>query len=138
MYDSEEEIEEFTAQPLPNLQLKLQNPISEKIKCDTLCIGIYGISSLYVSSLVDIANMKPINRINFQRPKQKALASVYENNNGVMFIIFQENFEKMKEIHFSISLLYHLGSNVHGHMDTWTHGHMDTHTSKYWIIYTYF
>lgn len=65
-----------------------------------MCIGFYGISSLYVSTLIDVNSTKPIAYINFQRAKQKALAQVYQNGNNI-FIVFNSEFEKMKEIHLA-------------------------------------
>ena len=59
-------------------------------------------SSLFVSTLVDTRS--PVAQINFQKAKQKSLASVYVNREGEVvqaYIIFNEEFEKMKEIHFA-------------------------------------
>lgn len=72
----------------------------QKIKCDVLYVALFGVSSLYASTLVDTQN--PIAKINFQKAKQKSLASVYasEDKNSV-FVIFNDHFDKMKEIHFA-------------------------------------
>lgn len=73
--------------PLPNLDLVLQP--EEKITSQTLYIAFYGVSSLFVSTLVDTQN--PITRINFQKSKQKSLASVYSSADAKStFIIFNE------------------------------------------------
>jgi hypothetical protein len=70
------------------------------IKCDILYVAFYGISSIFASSLIN--TKEPIAKINFQKSKQKSLANVYEDkNNSSVYVIFNEEFEKMKEIHFA-------------------------------------
>jgi hypothetical protein len=48
-----------------------------KIESTALHVAFYGVSSLYASSLIDTQNV--VARINFQKSKQKSLASVYFN-----------------------------------------------------------
>jgi hypothetical protein len=62
--------------PQPELVLTIEP--AEKIACAALFIGFYGVSSLFVSTLVD--TKAPIARINFQKAKQKSLASVYKDS----------------------------------------------------------
>lgn len=60
-----------------------------KIQCDQLYVAFYGISSLFVSTLVDTNSS--IARINFQRAKQKSLASVYlDSGKKSAYLIFNE------------------------------------------------
>jgi hypothetical protein len=97
--DTEKEEKEFVMPPLKNLDFTIEP--DTKITCTTLYVAFYGVSSLYASTLVD-TNTAPVARINFQRSKQKALASVYQSQSkNEVFIIFNEEFEKMREIHFS-------------------------------------
>lgn len=67
------EEEEYVRPPNPTLEFKLSP--DNKIKCSTLCIGFFGVSSLFACTLV--RTEKPAATINFQKAKQKALASVY-------------------------------------------------------------
>jgi hypothetical protein len=60
--------------PLKDLHFSIEP--EAKITCATIFVAFYGVSSLYASTLVD-TNGPPVARINFQRSKQKALASVY-------------------------------------------------------------
>lgn len=84
--------------PLPKYQFVLQP--EDKVTSKDLYIAFYGVSSLFASTLVDTD--KPIGRINFQKSKQKSLASVYASPEGkTTFIIFNQELEKMKEIHFA-------------------------------------
>lgn len=58
---------------LKELEFVLQP--SHKIVCDVLNVAFYGVSSLFASTLVDTS--KATAQINFQKAKQKSLASIY-------------------------------------------------------------
>jgi hypothetical protein len=61
------------------------------VTCDLLHIAFYGVSSLFASTLVDTQAV--VSQLNFQRAKQKSLASVYKNVVGdqtQFYIIFNE------------------------------------------------
>ena len=65
-----------------------------------LCIGLYGIPSVFLSSFTD--TKKPIAKVNFERAKQKSLANVYYNEDkDTVFLILNDEFGKMNEIYFS-------------------------------------
>ena len=85
MYMQEEEIEEeeFVEVPLPEFKFNLNT--ENKFKGKYLLIGFYGAASIFLSSFIDVS--KPVCEINFIRPKQKSMASVYVGEDCV-FIIF--------------------------------------------------
>lgn len=63
---------------MPSLkQLEFALQPSQKIVCNTLHVAFYGVSSLFVSTLVDTSKANA--QINFQKAKQKSLASIYLN-----------------------------------------------------------
>lgn len=77
MFAEEEEdfeLEEYVQPPFEKLIFAI-SPTLEKVCCNTLIVAFYGISSLYASSLIDVT--KPIGRVNFQKAKQRSLASIY-------------------------------------------------------------
>ena len=87
--DEDFEEQEYVRPPNPTLEFKLAP--DQKIKSNTLCIGFYGISSLFASTLVNTE--KPHATVNFQRAKQRSLASIYlDSQNGTAFLIFNEHF----------------------------------------------
>lgn len=63
---------------LKELEFVIQPP--QKIIANVLNVAFYGVSSLFVSTLVDTKT--PVAQINFQKAKQKSLASIYISREG--------------------------------------------------------
>jgi len=80
------------------LTLTLQKDV--EYNSELLIIAQYGPASLFAHSL--IGPQVPVNRVNFSKAKQSALADLYEQNEGrTLFLIFNDFPEPMKDIYFT-------------------------------------
>lgn len=88
-----EEEEEFQYQPHAKLDLVLQKV--EKYDCETLVIAQYGPASLFTHSLIPPS--PPLNRLNFSKAKQLALADLYQSStSNTIFLVFNDPLPPMR------------------------------------------
>jgi hypothetical protein len=59
-----------------------------------LIIGLYGAGGLFAHSVMKSNTIS--NRLNFSKAKQQSLADIYENGDGLVYLIFNDEVDKMK------------------------------------------
>jgi hypothetical protein len=101
----EVDAEEFVLPPYPTQELAFHDTSCQAYKCATLYVATYGAASLFAYSLIGEA--VPANRINFSRQKQHSLADLFLLGNSA-FLIFNDNPDAMKELHFAKFLQDHI------------------------------
>lgn len=99
-WEDQHQEEEEAFQYLPHAQLALAFEKTIIYECDTLVIAEHGPAALFAYSLVGSA--APVNRLNFSKAKQSALADLYlQQDRKTYYLIFKGQTEPMKEVHFT-------------------------------------
>ena len=94
--DEQSEEEAFQYQPHPQLDLDFQK--EGHYDCQTLVIGQFGPSALFLHSVM--GQLSLANRVNFSKAKQSSLADLYVDSDKTAYLIFNDELPPMKEIYF--------------------------------------
>ena len=84
--DEQSEEEAFQYQPHPELDLSFQK--EGHYDCQTLVIGQFGPSGLFLHSIM--GQLPLANRVNFSKAKQSSLADLYVDSDKTAYLIFND------------------------------------------------